>query len=202
MRKPSTIVYISDLLNGTYIEDEKCLVTLVGERIYRCRILGTVIDKREYDESRYGFIVLEDSSGIIRAKFFDNVYDKIKNINIGDIVEIIGRPRKRDEEIYVATEIVRIINDINYELLRELELCIKYYKLGKSIEEKPRELKVEDLKTKVLNAIEMLDEGEGADFYDILNETKIDEEKLEEIINELLTDGEIYMPKINKFKKI
>ncbi len=200
MRKPSTIVYISDILNGTYLDEEKCLVTIRGEHIYRCRVLGTVIDKREYDDRRYGFIILEDSSGIIRAKFFDNVYDYIKKVNVGDIVEIIGKPRKRDDEIYISVEILRIINDINYELLRELELCLKYYKMGKvekQIMEEPK-----DLKEKVLEAIEKLDNGEGADFYDILNEIKIDEEKLEEIINELLSDGEIYMPRLNKFKRI
>ncbi len=201
MRKPSTIVYISDLLNGTYLEEEKCLVTIRGEYVYRCRILGTVIDKREYDDRRYGFIVLEDSSGIIRAKFFDNVYDYIKKVEVGDIVEVIGKPRKKNDEIYISVEILRIINDINYELLRELELCLKYFKMGK-VEREAKEIEPEDLKEKVLNAIEKLDEGEGADFYDILNEVKIDEEKLEEIINELLAEGEIYMPKINKFKRI
>ncbi len=54
----------------------------------------------------------------------------------------------------------------------------------------------------VLNAIETVDEGEGAEYGDIQEEAGVGEEVLEDVINDLLSDGTCYEPRPGRIKKL
>lgn len=56
--------------------------------------------------------------------------------------------------------------------------------------------------TVVLNLIRESDDGEGIKYVKLLEESKLDDEKLEDILNGLMGDGEIYEPKIGRFKNV
>lgn len=54
----------------------------------------------------------------------------------------------------------------------------------------------------VLEAIETLDDGDGADYGDIQDETGLDEEEMEDAVNDLLSDGTCYEPRPGRIKKL
>ena len=58
------------------------------------------------------------------------------------------------------------------------------------------------LKEVVLNAIAELDDGSGARYIDIARETGLGYEKTEKVLKELMQDGEIYEPRIGRFKRV
>jgi len=60
----------------------------------------------------------------------------------------------------------------------------------------------ENLEREVIDAVEKLDEGEGADYSDIANEIDANEEKMEDTINTLLSEGTFYEPQPGKIKKL
>ncbi len=60
----------------------------------------------------------------------------------------------------------------------------------------------EDPKLVILTLIEKMDEGEGVKYITLLSESKLEEEKLESVLNELMGEGEVYEPKIGRFKRV
>ena len=58
------------------------------------------------------------------------------------------------------------------------------------------------LREVVLNAIAELDDGGGARYIDIARETGLGYEKTEKVLKELMQDGEIYEPRIGRFKRV
>jgi len=54
----------------------------------------------------------------------------------------------------------------------------------------------------VLHAIDELDDGDGADYGDIIDTVDMAEEEVEDVINDLLSDGTCYEPKPGRIKKL
>ncbi len=54
----------------------------------------------------------------------------------------------------------------------------------------------------VLNMIEKLDDGDGADYSAIIEELDLAEDEVESVINDLLSDGTCYEPKPGRIKKL
>lgn len=83
---------------------------------------------------------------------------------------------------------------INKELLTES---------GKSEEKREEEEKDQKkAKDEVLNLIEELDEGKGTDYSKVIDEVEMDENQVEDIINDLLSEGTCYEPRPGKIKKL
>ncbi|MFB6147543.1 MAG: DNA-binding protein, partial [Candidatus Nanohaloarchaea archaeon] len=60
----------------------------------------------------------------------------------------------------------------------------------------------ENLERKVIDAVERMDDEEGADYSDIAEEVEAPEDQLEDTINSLLSEGTFYEPKPGKIKKL
>ncbi len=132
-------------------------------------------------------------------------------------------------EKYISAESINVIDDPNWELVFDLELILKEKRsrieqkepeeeekpqtektwrvAEKTTEEATEEVTEEDVEedtpsTVVLNLIRESDDGEGIKYVKLLEESKLDDEKLEDILNGLMGDGEIYEPKIGRFKKV
>ncbi|MFX0136239.1 MAG: hypothetical protein ACFFDN_21545 [Candidatus Hodarchaeota archaeon] len=71
----------------------------------------------------YGYLIIDDGTETIRIKVWgDDIRKyKVEDLNIGDNVDIIGRVREYNDEIFIMPEIISKISDPNWELLRELE---------------------------------------------------------------------------------
>jgi len=114
-------VHIAEIMSGRWNQREglNYLLTRTGRRLSRVRILATVVAKFTSQDKKFASITLDDGTETIRAKAFGSfTFDSLK---IGDIIDVIGKLKQYNDEIYVTPEIV-MPADANWELLRELEI--------------------------------------------------------------------------------
>ncbi len=127
IRKTAYKLWISNIVNAEPIMDIgkfKGVTTIINQnkvQVNRVNIIANVIDVFKIEEKQYGSITLDDSSASIRVKFFNQDIDKMKDINIGDTIMVIGQLRMFNDEIYITPEIVRKVDAI-WLLARKLEL--------------------------------------------------------------------------------
>ncbi len=251
MRTRSTAVKIriKDIAEGELVKSdsqwEPCqIVTADGLKISRLRILATVASRFEAEDGGYVFAVLDDGTGTIALRAFKEKQELLEGIQMGDIVDAVGKPREYLGERYLVPELVNKIKDPNWELVRKLELMLKTptggeiaasssQKVGHTAEvaeefvaseeqslvdvqgpvDKPspaagkKEAQAEreggnGSGERILKLIEELDEGDGAKYVSLLKTSNLTEEALESIIAGLLEGGDIYEPKIGRFKKV
>jgi RPA family protein len=210
-------MWIKDVVEGTYTEDG--FINFHDLQANRVRILGTVVMKFIGDDRRYGFFILDDSTETIRVRSFEDTVGLIDKVNVGDIVDVVGRIRKYDNEIYVIPEIVKKIDDPNFELLRKLELISQdkrfravvkkedVYPLPEptqasdsTVGETVEEDVVESPKQKVIKLIKELDKGDGVNSESLISRSGLDENVVENIINDMMNDGDIFEPRAGKIK--
>lgn len=118
-------VRIDDIKTGQYYEQEgfdpNYLLTPYGLSVSRSRVLGTVVDTFVNDDESYGAVTIDDGSGTIRGKFFQDL-EMMEDLEEGDVVELIGKVKEYDGERYVNPELV-VHRSPTYELVRALELA-------------------------------------------------------------------------------
>jgi len=235
-RLPAKKVRIKDVLNGKFFYGDKeslipsYLVTRYGIKVGRVNLIGTIVDKFINDKENYLFFIIDDGTGEIRVKFFNESAKRNKSFEIGDLVLIIGKIREYLGEIYINGEIIRKIDDPNFETLRKLELAriiiqqkklikemksmrermseeeFEKYLKSKGIEKEVADVMLnyseteEDYKQRLIYLISELDDGEGVEIDKILEISKIPPEIIESSISKLLDEGYIYEPSPGKFK--
>ncbi|MBI5332140.1 MAG: OB-fold nucleic acid binding domain-containing protein [Candidatus Aenigmarchaeota archaeon] len=113
---------IGSVMNGRYVNEAEnsYIVTKKAYRINRVRLLGTVVDRFLSADKKFSSITLDDGTDTIRAKIFDSIV--LDNLNAGEIVDLVGKIREYNGEIYVLIENVWKMADPNFEILRELEI--------------------------------------------------------------------------------
>lgn len=131
---------IKDITENHYSEEGFLVFGQV--QVQRVRVAGSVVQKFIADDDKYGFFILDDGTETIRIRSFQDSIDLIKQVEIGDLVDVFGRLRQYEEEIYVIPEIVKKIDDPNMYFLRKLELK----KQSKKMNAQPAE-KTSDEKT-------------------------------------------------------
>jgi RPA family protein len=113
-----------EIVNGKFIKksgfESSYILTNLGRRLSRVRALGLIVDKFISPDERYATITLDDSTETIRCKAFINtkIFD---GFGSGDLVDIFGKLREYNGEIYIMPEIIAKV-DANFEILRNLEL--------------------------------------------------------------------------------
>ena len=126
-RLTSIKVRISDIANEEFIKmqgfEPSYVITKDGEKISRARILGTVLSIFISEDKNYASVTIDDFSDNIKIKMFKDV-SIMENLKNGDLIDIIGKIREYNNEIYIIAEIIRIVEP-NFELLRRLEILIK-----------------------------------------------------------------------------
>jgi RPA family protein len=143
-RQTAKKVRIRDITSGKWVKKEgmepSIVLTPAGEPVARVRIIGTIVARFDAEDGKYSTITIDDGSDTIRAKAFKEVavFSKVK---VGDLVDLIAKAREYNGELYLIPEVVRKVDDPNYELLRRLELLRKEKGLAKTKEliEKHRE---------------------------------------------------------------
>lgn len=116
---------IRHVVTGTYITqpgfESNYVLTDAGIRHSRVRIMATIVDKFLSESGKLASITLDDGTATIRAKIFNTstFFDKV---SIGDVVDLVGRLREYQGEIFILPETVKKIDNPNWELLRELEI--------------------------------------------------------------------------------
>lgn len=214
-RSTAIKVRIKDIQEGEYVRaNPNYVLTPCGERITRARVMATVVARFVSEDERYASITLDDGSDTISVRAFRDEVEFIKKIKEGDLVDVIGKIKEYEGEKYLTAECIRVIDDPNWELVRKLELLLKEREKEKPGKEEETGIEVEEIKLEsedeeekdkklvILNLIEELDEGEGVKYITLLKESGFDEEELESVLTELMQEGEIYEPKIGRFKRV
>jgi RPA family protein len=185
-------------------DDNRSYIEYDGQQIFTVRVMGVVVSK--YDSERFTILTLDDATETVSVRFFGEDKGMVANVSVGDTVDVIGTLREYEEETYIAPRIITEIEDPNWEVVRNLELLLRAKKAGITVSQEEvldtEEEPASDLKPIVLSLIERLDEGDGADYNSILKESGLKDTELDPTLNYLLSNSDVYEPKIGKFKKV
>ena len=172
-------------------------------------LIGKVIDIQE--EKKVIRLKLLDTFG-----FFDVVLFDVYNIKLFDTLLILGNVSEYNNNFSVIARYLIILNGDDEILWRKFLIkkikknIKKNNKENKMDEEKDKEEKIYDeelpeevkLRKQILGFIRDNDKGDGVSLKDIGNFFDISEEKLSNIIMDLLSSGEIYESSPEKYKVI
>lgn len=227
-RQTAYKVQIQDLIEGDFVTEEgwnpNYVIDKYGRKISRVNLISAVVDIPDSENTfNYYSIVIDDSTGKISARLFEN-YERLKAFNVGDIVSIIGRIREYGTERYIILEIIRKIDNPKWIEVRqrEIELLkstlqqvdsnqqpehvhdkIKSDSKETSMTAENKEVAdegINDLNASesVLALIRELDKGEGVDTDEVIKKSKID--SCEELIKSLLLEGDMFEVKPGRLK--
>ncbi|MHA2037204.1 MAG: hypothetical protein ACW98X_12265 [Promethearchaeota archaeon] len=142
-RFPAISCWIKHITESKYDEKKNIFHTIFGN-VKRVRLTGTIIEKTEeiteIDDYNFGLedeskeniqliFKLDDGTSLIRGLIDTDNPEKYRNFRVGHAVDVVGRPRKKDDNLSLWIEIIRKIEEPNYILLREVEI-IKKIKSG------------------------------------------------------------------------
>jgi len=199
-RQTAKKVRIWDIMNGEFVRKEgfepSFVKTPLGEEVSRARVLGTIVSKFTAEDGNYASVTVDDGTDTIRLKVFKTV-KPLDSFEIGDVVDVVGKIREYEGEIYIIPEFVRKVEHPNFELLRRLEIVYKMVgmKRVKEFIEKNKDKSPEELKKELLEKgfrtewVEPFLGGKGEDGKD--KEKKILKNEILKII-ESSPDGIVY----------
>src|SRR3989338_544793 len=196
-RQTAYKIRVKDISDSKYVKTsgmEPNYLKIGSKQISRVNILGVAVEKSEVNN--YKALVIDDGSGRISARVFD---DKIllSNVEIGDVINLIGRPREFSSEKYVIIEAIKK-TDHAWAMVRNIELQKNGKDKGnnKTIRDKEEDV-VLNQKNKIILMIKDLDNGDGVLIETILSKNVDGAEK---IIDALLKKGDIFEVKPGKLK--
>jgi RPA family protein len=131
-RATAARVAIEDIQDGDLIANDQGNVvgveTFLGQ-VSRVNIIATVVDRYQATQERltedgkgFATITLDDGTGVIRAKMWGELAAKIADIQVGDLVLVVGRIRSYQGETYINGEVIRQLENPNWETVRLMEL--------------------------------------------------------------------------------
>lgn len=205
---------INEILRGAFeqAEDGTTLLNAGNRQIKRVNILATVVEKNDALEDRKEAVV-DDGTGQIRLRFFDNeaVLDKLA---VGDFVAIIGKPRHYSGETYIVPEVLKPVNNARWGEVRRLELQVNAKraadnpagneKSAKAITEKNKvalqDISLDEMdavskgKIELYRIIKELDTGRGADISGVASKfaEKFSGGNAELLIREMTKAGDLF----------
>jgi len=209
------------ILDSEFVKEEGWTPNylVMGNRnVSRVNIIAAVVGKEENEHNIR--LSIDDGSGVINLLAFENI-PCIVDIKIGDIVNVVGKPRVFNEDKYIMPETIKCV-DKEWLRVRQKELerskgPEKKIETPKDISEtkddkihkKPIvETISDDTSDKplenpthtdiILDTIRLLDKSGGIGFEEISE--KIDFKDTETILNDLLKKGEIFEIKPGRYK--
>ena len=209
---PPILLYIFDIVEGRLAKEGEeqysrwILTTMNGEKIYKIRINGILVDTYYSlaDETKKAFatLTLDDGTETIRIKAWEETADHLNSFKQGEHLEVIGRPRESDGEIYLLPDQVIKIESFDKELYIRMKKVKRYLKKGLMIPTEAEVAHVHDSKEKELiwSIISSVEETIHLD--EICKKSKLDNQTVQSIINILIDDGIIYQPQKSQFKKV
>lgn len=168
----------------------------LAEKIEQGDLVDAIGKIREYDGELYmmpevirkiedpNFIILRKAELLEQKKYLDKIKEKIMGLKkqTSDLEEIKKLAQAEGIDPDTAETMIQILD--NQEIEPE-----------KEVDKKP----IKDL---ILNIIEKLDEGTGAEYATIITESKLEEPQVEDVINDLLGEGTCYEPRPGRIKRL
>lgn len=127
MRSPGYKLKIEDLVQGEYIRspegtEPSYLLTPWGRHVARARVMGTVADKFVREDQGYATLRIDDGSETISLRAWREAVPELDRFGVGELIDVLGRVREYEGEIYLVPELILRVEDPNWELVRELEI--------------------------------------------------------------------------------
>lgn len=203
------------------------LLTPWGEQVTRVRVMGTVVDKFIREDQSYATLRIDDGSETISLRAWQETAKELNRFNLGEIIDVVGRVREFNGEIYLIPEMIIRVENPNWELVRELEIiAMRRGALAagvkpKFVKQEPRELNItapretvetaeteeeplpivpDELKKKVAIAIEKLDTGSGVEPIKIANELNLSLAQINDALRVMFVEGDVFEPTTGKFR--
>ncbi len=134
-RKTAIKISIAHLRRSEFVQTDSLLPNYVKTQygpVTRVNIIGILVSKNETNSS----CIISDKTSIIsiQNQFSDNKNISLEQINVGDSILVIGKPRIFNDDMYIVPEIVKKIEDPLWLKVREKELFIQE-SLGFQIED-------------------------------------------------------------------
>ncbi len=183
-------VRAKDLTKNEYVSraGESDYVLINEKQVSRVRMIVTVVNKFTNEERKSGTLIVDDCSDLISVRAWENEFHLIDKINIGDLIQIIGRVRKYNDDVYITPEIIKKVSPNEYVLWK--------VEWG----EKKEKSTDNDLKSKILSKIQ--EKGEEGALMEELIKIAGDKATCQQVLKELLEEGTIFEPKASVYKAI
>jgi len=226
---------IEDIVLGQYMRspdgtEPSYLLTPWGERVTRVRVMGTVVDKFVRDDLNYATLRIDDGSETVSLRAWQEGVKELDRFNVGDTVDVIGRVREFNGEVYLTPELLIRVEDPNWELVRELEvIAARREAIAGGVQPKltklePRQLNIplsqaageaeplaeadeeplpivpDEVKKRVAIAIQKLDSGAGVEPIKISNELNMSMAQVNDALRVMFVDGDVFEPTHGKFR--
>lgn len=212
-RSVAMIIGIKDILDGKYVKEEgwspNYVITRFNKEVMRVNVIGAVVNKISADGPI--ILVLDDGSATIKCRTFESNVD-LSYFDLGEIVQIIGKPREFGGERYILIEIIKKVNPL-WGVVRKLEfekfalenpLTVSRAESSvqpesvETIDFSGEEIVIAEPSQEIVDYISGHDKGDGVDIEEILLKVKI--EHAEKVIRNLLEAGEIFEVKPGRVK--
>ncbi|MHA1952805.1 MAG: OB-fold nucleic acid binding domain-containing protein [Candidatus Heimdallarchaeaceae archaeon] len=209
--QPLIQLYIIDFVEGRLEKegDEQfrwVLITRNGEKVYKIRINGTIVAKYysegDKEKKSYANFTLDDGSDTIRVKAWEEQAEILRGFEVGEEVEVMGRPRQSDDEMYLLPDEILKIDDLNKSLYLRAKKIKRYAKKNYELPTEEQIVKAHDMAQMEPVWSLIMETEEGVELEDIISKTKLDKAIVESVIQELIKKGDIYEPTSLKFRKI
>lgn len=194
-RQPAKKVWIREILGAQYVAAEGWnpnVLRINNDDVARVNIMGVVVSKATTEIFNYDFFALDDGTGKITVRSFENK-NLSKNLEPGTIVMVIGRPREYGGEMYIAPEMVKKVEDTAWVELRKLELEMRPAPVPAPVNGAPAVEKVvvekeSDPQERVMEYIKQQDSGEGVGVEEIIGKYA----DAQAVIERLQLQGDIF----------
>lgn len=119
---------ISDIAEARFFAGSKesakpnTVVTRFGEEVSRVQIVGSIVEKFNDRDGRFGSITIDDGTDSIQARFFGEDIKTVNDLGLGDVVSVTGRMKNYNEDNYISPDFVRKLDDPNSEAMFKLEV--------------------------------------------------------------------------------
>ncbi len=141
-RQTAKLADFEQLNSGNYFQREgfepNFLLTPNGRRLSRARVVGTLVDSFINDDETYGSLTLDDGKDTLQIKFFSEI-DQMREFEVGQILEVVGKVREYQGQIYLDGETLVAVNP-EKEMLHQLRL-VKTMEEWAQIHETVKQLK-------------------------------------------------------------
>jgi hypothetical protein len=123
MRERMTAVRasVSDIVNGTYLDDDGArVISPFGVEIRRVVLIGYIINQQS-GQGNYASITIDDGTETIKAKSWGTEASALDAVSDSKLVLLVGKVREYEGEVYIVPEIVSELKDPNFMTLHLLE---------------------------------------------------------------------------------
>ncbi len=111
---------VKDIITGRYDDNNgPCVISQMGIELRRVALVGHIVDKLYKDN--YASLTLDDGTETIRLKVWGPDAHALEAFDVSDLVLVVGKVRMYQEELFVAPELLRRLDDPNFMTLHLLE---------------------------------------------------------------------------------